>query len=113
MSNVVSCKETKIKPENAVSAEGTVVKCRYCGSSRVGIGPFGKTTHRYKVFIEAAGLAKPLVLLVREKDGWNHDIVGDVKTLGKMFGKNAPVNVGDKIMITYDSTKPKKCNISG
>ena len=112
MANVISSKVVKIKPENQVTAEGTVVKCRYAGNTRVGIGPFAKTTHHYKVFIQVEGLEKPLVLKVKEKQGMNIGVVNDVKAMGKMFGGNKPVNEGDMVVVVYDKLKPKKCNIA-
>jgi len=111
MANVVSYKHIKIKPENEVAAEGTIVKCRYAGSTSVGMGFLAKTTHLYKVFIQVPELEKPLVLKVKEKQGWNVDVVNQAKTVGKMFGGNKPVNEGDRIRVIYDRTKPKKCNV--
>ncbi|MDR1093878.1 MAG: hypothetical protein LBL66_06990 [Clostridiales bacterium] len=112
MANVISAKKIKIKPENEAVAEGTVVKCKYAGNSRVGIGPFAKATHYYKIFIEVQGLDKPLVLKVKEKDGWNADVLHAAKAIGKMFGGDKPVNEGEKITVVYDKSKPKKCNIA-
>ena len=111
MANVVSCKQVKIKPENQVTAEGTVSKCKYAGSFKVGVGPFAKTTHTYKVFIEVAGLEKPLIMKVKEKQGWNVNVVDQAKNLGKMFGGDKPINEGEKIQVVYDQAKPKKCNV--
>lgn len=111
MANVVSCKKIKIKPENEVVAEGTVIKCKYAGSTSVGISILAKTTHVYKVSIEVPGLEKPLILKVKEKQGWNVDVVDSIKSLGKAFSKKMPANEGDKITVIYDKTKPKKCNI--
>ena len=111
MANVVSSKVVKIKPENQVVAEGEVVKCKYAGASSVGIGPFAKTTHLYKVFIKVEGVEKPLVLKVKEKQDWNVGIVDNINAMNKMFGGPTPVNEGDKLTVAYDRTKPKKCNI--
>ena len=112
MANVISAKKIRIKPENEAKAEGTVVKCKYAGSSSVGIGPMAKTIHKYKIFIEVQGLPKPLVLKVKEKAGWDAAAVQSFKTMGRMFGRNKPVNEGDKITVIYDKTKPKKCNVA-
>lgn len=112
MANVVSCKKIKIKPENRVQAEGIVTECKYAGSSSFGIGPFSKTTHIYKVFIKVEGVEKPLVLKVKEKAGWNADIVHNVDSVSRMFGNApTPANPGDTITVEYDRVKPKKCNI--
>ncbi|MCL2569972.1 MAG: hypothetical protein FWE16_02070 [Firmicutes bacterium] len=111
---IVSAKPIKIKnPENAVIANGTVTTCKYAGEARTGIGPFAKSTHYYKVFIHVDGLAKPLVLKVKEKEGMNLGVVNDMKSLGKMFGgkKSMPVQAGAPIQVMYDKTKPKKCMI--
>lgn len=112
MSNVISAKVVKIKPENQAKAEGTVVKCKYAGSSKTGIAFMAKTTHYYKVFIQVEGLEKPLVLKVKEKQGWNVGAVDAIKSMGKMFGGNKPVNEGEKVVVVYDKLKPKKCNIA-
>jgi len=111
MANVLSAKVVKIKPENQQTAEGRVVKCKYAGSSSFGIGPMAKTSHFYKVFIEVEGLAKPLVLKVKEKAGWNASVVSSFESTARMFGKNKPINEGEILTIVYDKLKPKKCNV--
>jgi len=111
---VVSAKPIKIKnPENAVIATGTVTNCRYAGEARTGIGPFAKSTHYYKVFIQVEGLPKPLVLKVKEKEGMSLGVVNDMKSMGKMFGgkKSMPVQEGTQLQVMYDKAKPKKCMI--
>lgn len=111
MANIECCKKFKIKPENQVETEATVTKCKYAGSSSVGIGPLAKTTHIYKVWLAVDGIEKPLVLKTKEKQGWNLDIVDSAKSIGKMFSKQMPANEGEKLIIVYDKTKPKKCMI--
>jgi len=113
MANVVSTKKVKIKPEDQVEAEGTVVRCRYAGETRIGFGPMAKSVHIYKVFIEVDGLDKPLVLKVKEDQGYNLGVVNDIKSMGKMFGgkKTHPVQEGDKLTVIYNKNKPKKCNV--
>lgn len=112
MANVISAKVVKIKPENQATAEGTVVKCKYAGSASFGIGPMAKTTYYYKVFIQIEGLAKPLVLKVKEKAGWDAGIVQSVQGMGRAFGANKPIQEGERVLVTYDQSKPKKCNIA-
>jgi len=109
MANVVNSKKIKIKPENMATVQGSVVKCRYAGETRLGIGPLAKSTHHYKVFVAVEGLEKPLVLKVKEKAGWNAGIVQDFKSAGKAFGGDKPVNEGDTLSVVYDTAKPKKC----
>jgi len=108
MANVVNAKKIKIKPENMTQAVGVVVKVKYAGTSQIGIGPLAKTAHLYKAFVQVDGIEKPLVLRLKEKEGWGAAVAADFKTMGKMFGKNKPVNDGDQLTIVYDSAKPKK-----
>jgi len=112
MAKVISYKTVKIKPENAVVGEGTVARCKYAGSSSVGIGPLSKTTHIYKVYLDVEGVDKQIVVKVKEKQGWNASIVDNAMSIGKMFSKKMPINEGEKLSITYDKSKPKKCNIN-
>jgi len=109
MPNVENAKKNKIKPENIETAQGTVTKCKYAGESSFGIGPLAKTTHYYKIFVAVDGIEKPLVIKVKEKQGWNASIVQDIKSIGKMFGGDKPVNEGDVLVVVYDRAKPKKC----
>ena len=109
MANVVSSKTFKIKPENQVAAEGVIANCKYAGAVTTGFGPISKTTYVYKVYIEVEGLDKLIVIKVKQKDGWNADIVNTINILSR--NKQMPVNIGDKISIVYDRIKPKKCNV--
>ena len=108
MANVENAKKIKIKTEDMAVADGTVIKCKYAGEARIGIGPLAKTTHFYKIIVSVEGLEKPLKIKVREKQGWNAAIVQGVKSIGKAFGKDKPVNVGDVLIVVYDKFKPKK-----
>jgi len=113
---IVSMKPVKIKPANRTEGKGTIVDCRYAGSSRVGIGPFAKTTEIFKAYIEVEGLPKKLVVKVKEAQVMSHaginDIKQGIKQIGRMFGKvKLPVEIGAKVVVEYDKVKPKKCNI--
>ena len=109
MANVLSCKTFKIKPENQVTAEAVVANCKYAGSVSVGFGPFSKVTHVYKVYVEIEGVEKLVVIKVKEKDGWNADIVHSINSFSR--SKQLPVNIGDKLSVIYDKATPKKCTI--
>ena len=109
MVNVENAKKNKIKPENIASAEGEVIKCKYAGERSFGIGFAQKTTHFYKIIVKVDGFEKPFKIKVKEKAGWGFSVAQDVKSIGKAFGKNKPVNVGDKLCLVYDKSKPKKC----
>ena len=112
MANVVSVKKVKIKPEDSVVAQGPVVDVRYAGSTRIGIGPFAKTVHIWKVFVGIEGLPKPLVVRVKEDQGMNLAVVDDMKAIGKMFSKKpAPIEVGAVLTVEYNARKPKKANV--
>ena len=109
---VVSAKPIKIKnQEDAVLAVGVVTKCKYAGESRVGIGPFAKSTHFYKVYIQVDGLQKPLVLKVKEKEDMQLGITNSFKSMGKAMGKDKPVQEGTQLQVVYDRNKPKKCMV--
>ncbi|MCL2860903.1 MAG: hypothetical protein FWE22_00605 [Firmicutes bacterium] len=109
MPNIENAKKNKIKPENIMQAQGEVTKCKYAGERSFGFGPMQKTTHFYKIFVKVDGFEKPFVIKVKEKAGWNAGIAQDIKSVGKMFGANKPVNEGDRLCLVYDKIKPKKC----
>lgn len=111
MGNVTSSKVFKIKPENQVTADAEVVDCKFAGTSSFGIGPFAKTTYIYKVYLQIEGVDKAVVIKVKEKQGWNVDVVNSINTINKYVDGKTPVNPGDKYQVVYDRTKPKKCNI--
>jgi hypothetical protein len=111
MANVISAKQIKIKPENAVLSQGQVIKVKYSGSSTTGIAFASKTTHYYKVYIQVQELPKALVLKVKEKTGWGNAVTQSIQNIGKSWGKNKPVNEGELIAVVYDKTKPKKCMV--
>jgi len=112
MPNIENAKKNKIKPEDVCKAEVAVIKCKYAGQSQVGIGPVAKTTDFYKIIVQLPGTEKPIKIKVKEKQGWGAGVAQDIKSMGKMFGKNKPVNEGDIINVVYDINKPKKCYLA-
>ena len=113
MANVANKRIKKIRPENAVTAEGIVVRCRFIRSFKIKVGLVARTNYIYKLKIRVQGLEKPLKCKVKERDGWNAAVVHGVRALGRAFGAGKPVKKGERLIVVYDRTKPKKCNISG
>ena len=111
MANVISTKIVKIKPENEAIAQGVVTRCKYAGAFKTGIGFVTKTTYLYKVFVKVEGLEKPLVLKVKEKQGWNMNAIDEMKSAVRMFGGKKPISEGEALTVAYDRLKPKKCNV--
>ncbi|MCL2234345.1 MAG: hypothetical protein FWC11_03520 [Firmicutes bacterium] len=108
MANVVNAKKNKIKPENITNTQAEVIKCKYAGERSFGIGPMARVTHFYTIVVRVNGIDKPLKIKVKEKPNWNVGIAQDIKSVGKMFGKDRPVNEGDILNVVYDASKPKK-----
>ncbi len=111
MAKGIRYKQIKIKPENEAKAEGVIQQCEYAGYSRVGIGFLASVTLNYKIYISVEGVEKQLVAVVKDKIGWNLGILSDLQAANNAFLEKLPFGIGDKVVVTYDKVKPKKCNI--
>ena len=109
MPNIENAKKNKIPQDNIRNAEATVIKVKYAGQRQVGFGFVSKATDFWKVIVELPGIEKPVAIKTKEKLGWGNSMAQDVGSIGKMFGKNKPINEGDKLNVVYDALKPKKC----
>ncbi|MBD5632156.1 MAG: hypothetical protein HDP34_02875 [Clostridia bacterium] len=111
MAKGISYKKIKIKPENEAKAEGFIQDLKYAGSSSVGIGPFKSVKMTFKAYVSVDGVEKPLVAVIYDKMGWNVGILSDIQVATNEVLQKLPFDLGDKVVVTYDRIKPKKCNI--
>lgn len=111
MAKGISYKNIKIKPENEAKAEGFIQDLKYSGSTSFGIGPFKSVKLTYKAYVSVDGLEKPVVAVIYDKMGWNVGILSDIQALNNAILEKLPFGLGDKVVVTYDRLKPKKCNI--